>query len=132
MSNINVETKMPQGPQVKESLTPAATPMQRGLAVVYGSDQFHAAKVAAAGGAILGIVEEDAVAGLPVSVVLQGQCVAQIGAAVTPLQKLAVNASAELVPAASGDVIVATALSGNPNAGDFITVLLSDSTGTKA
>jgi hypothetical protein len=130
MSNINVETKYPKGPQVKESLTPAAVPLARGLAVTYGADQFHCAVAATAGEAIIGINEEDAVAGLPVAIIQQGQCVAQIGATVAAGQKLAVNAAGQLVPAVTGNVIVATALSGNPNAGDFITVLVSDSTST--
>ncbi len=127
MANINVEKKYPKGPQVTESLTPAAVPLARGIAVTYGVDEFHCAAVAAAGAAIIGIVEEDAVAGLPVKVIEQGQCVAQIGAAVTPGQLLATNATGQLVPAATTNYIVARAMTGNPNAGDYITVLLTTS-----
>jgi hypothetical protein len=129
MSNINVETKTPKGaPQITESLTPAASAgYKRGLAVVYttGTDGQGCTLVAAAGGAIAGLLEEDVVAGLPAKVVEAGQTVAQIGAAVTAGQELAVNATAQLVPAVSGNVIVAVAQSGNPNAGDYICVLLT-------
>ncbi len=48
-----------------------------------------------------------------------------IGAAVAAGQQLAVNAAAQLVPAVSGNVIVAIAQSGNANAGDYIAVLLT-------
>jgi hypothetical protein len=122
MANINVEVKGPKGPQVKESLLPAALPLGRGLAVVYGADEYHATLATAAGGAILGVAEEDAVSlELPVSVIEEGQTVLQIGAAITPGQDLAINATGQFVPAAAGNRIVARALSGNPNAGDYIT-----------
>ena len=131
MSNINVETKTPQGqPNVTESLTPAASVgYKRGLAVVYtgGTDGQGCTLVAAQGGAILGLLEEDVVAGLPAKVVESGQAVAQIGAAVTAGQQLMVNASGQLIPCTATNTIVAIAQSGNPNAGDFITVLLTPS-----
>lgn len=128
MSNINVETKLPKGPQITESLTPAASAgYTRGLAVAYtaNTDGQGCTLVAAAGGAIAGLLGEDVVAGLPALVVVQGQTVAQIGAAVVAGQDLAVNAAGQLVPAVSTNVIVGRALSGNPNAGDYICVLLS-------
>lgn len=128
MSNINVETKTPKGPQISESLTPAGTTTyKRGLAVIYtsGSDGQGCTLQTTAGGDVVGILEEDVVAGLPAKVITHGQCVAQIGATVTAGQLLEVNASGQLIPSAtSGHSIVARALSGNANAGDFITVLL--------
>lgn len=129
MSNLNVETKTPKGqPQVTESLTPAASAgYTRGLAVVYtaGTDGQGCTLIAAAGGAIVGLLAEDVVAGLPALVIETGVTVGQIGAAVTAGQQLAVNAASQLVPAVSGNVIVAVAQSGNANAGDYIAVLLT-------
>ena len=129
MSNINVETITPKGPQITESLTPASTALTRGLAVIYtaGTDGQGASLQTTAGADVVGIVAEDAIAGLPVLVVSHGPTVAEIGAAVVAGNSLAVNAQGQLVPAASGNVVVAKALSGNPNAGDFITVLVSGS-----
>jgi hypothetical protein len=126
MANINVEVKGPQGPQLKESLIPAlAAGYTRGLAVAYGSDEYHAALASAAGQACIGLIEEDAVsASLPIAIVEFGQAVAQIGAAVTPLQKLTTNAAGQLVPAGPGQPVIAIALSGNANAGDYITVFV--------
>jgi hypothetical protein len=128
MANLNVETKYPKGVQLKETLTPAVTSgYTRGLAVAYtaSTDGQGATLVSAAGGAILGLLEEDAIAGLPVLVVESGQTVAQIGATVVAGEELAVNAAAQLIPAVTGNVIVGVALSGNPNAGDYICVLLT-------
>lgn len=129
MSNINVESKGPKGPQGKESLLPTATAgYTRGLAVVYGADAYHATLAGTAGEQIVGILEEDAVSlQLPVSVIEEGQAVAQIGATVAAGQSLAVNASGQLVPAVSGNTIVAIALEGNPNAGDYICVRVTGS-----
>lgn len=126
MSNINVEVKGPQGPQIKESLLPAAVAgFQRGLAVTYGTDEYHAALATTAGEPCVGLIEEDAVSlQLPISVIEHGQAVAQIGATVTPLQKLTNNAEGQLVPAVTPQHVVAVALSGNPNAGDYITVFV--------
>jgi len=44
MTNINTETKGPKGVQIKESLIPGGSSgFTRGLAVVYGTDVYHAA-----------------------------------------------------------------------------------------
>jgi hypothetical protein len=132
---MNVETKMPKGPQITESLTPAATSgYTRGLAVGYtsGTDGQGATLIASAGVAITGLIAEDAVAGLPLLVVEGGQTVAQIGAAVVAGALLATNASGQLITAVSGNVIVAKALSGNPSAGDYICVRLLGSDATHA
>lgn len=112
MSNIYVESKGPKGIQAKESLLPAATAgYQRGLAVVYGADQYHAALVATAGAPAVGILEEDAISVKnPCAVIEFGQVVAQIGANVTAWQPLAVSAGAQLVPAQPGQNVVAVAL----------------------
>lgn len=126
MSNINVETKGPKGPQVKESLLPTAVSgYMRGLAVVYGADAYHATLAGTAGEQIVGVLEEDAVSVQnPVSVIEFGQTVVQIGATVTAGEQLAVNASGQFVPAATGKTVVAIALEGNPNAGDYICALI--------
>ena len=42
----------------------------------------------------------------------------------TPLQALTNNASGQLIPAGPGQPVLAIALSGNPNPGDYITVLV--------
>src|ERR1700683_4694751 len=107
MANISVEGKGPIGPQVKESLAFAAAPAvpSRGLAVTYGADEYHAALAATAGEACIGLIEEDIVSGLPGSIVEFGQTVAQIGAAVSVQQPLAVNAEAQLVPATPGQSV---------------------------
>jgi hypothetical protein len=63
------------------------------------------------GEAILGILEEDAInLSNPCAVIEFGQVVAQIGANVTAMQALTVNAAGQLVPAASGQAVVAVAL----------------------
>lgn len=127
MANINTETKGPKGPQVKESLIPAAaTGFARGLAVVYGADTNHAALPGAAAASCIGIIEEDAVATTEaISVVEHGQAVAQVGAAVAsaPLA-LTNNAAGQLVPATAGQPVVAISLEAAPNAGDYITVFV--------
>jgi hypothetical protein len=111
MANIYVEAKGPKGVQAKESLLPAAVAgYQRGLAVTYGSDQYHAALVAAATVAV-GILEEDAISTRnPSAVVEFGQTVAQVGANVTALQPLTTNAASQLVPAQPGQPVIAVAL----------------------
>jgi hypothetical protein len=125
MTNINTERKYPKGVQITESLTPTATAnYERGLAVVYGADEFHASLASIAGAAILGLLAEDAVAGLPSLVVLFGQTVGQIGATVAAGEQLTVNAEAQLVPAQPGQVVVAYALDENPNSGDYVTVFV--------
>jgi hypothetical protein len=126
MTNINVELKGPKGPQLSESLIPAAVNgYTRGLAVTYGTDNSHAALVAAPGAIALGLIEEDAISlQLPICVIEFGQTVAQIGAAVAALQFLTPNAAGQLIPAGPGQAVIAVALSGNPNAGDYITVFV--------
>src|ERR1700739_2439205 len=111
MPNIYVEGKGPKGVQAKESLLPTAvTGYERGLAVVYGADAYHATLAGAAAAAI-GILEEDAInAKNPCAVVEFGQTVAQIGANVTAGQQLAVNAAGQLVPAVSTNPVIAIAL----------------------
>lgn len=112
MANIYVEAKGPKGVQAKESLLPAAVSgYQRGLAVTYGSDQYHAALIAVAAAVAVGILEEDAInVNNPCSVIELGQAVAQIGANVTALQPLTTNATGQLVPAQPGQPVVAIAL----------------------
>jgi hypothetical protein len=116
MANIYVEAKGPRGVQAKESLLPAAvTGYSRGLAVTYtGTDAagVNGATLAVTPGMVcVGILEEDAIStSNPNAVVEFGQCIAQIGANVTALNPLAVNASGQLVPAVSGNAVVAVAL----------------------
>jgi myo-inositol-hexaphosphate 3-phosphohydrolase len=111
MANIYVEAKGPKGGQFKESLLPTAVSgYERGLAVVYGADAYHATLAGAAAAAI-GIMEEDALnVANPTAVVEFGQVVAQIGANVAAGQSLAVNAAGQLVPAVATNPIVAVAL----------------------
>jgi hypothetical protein len=112
MSNIYVEGKGPKGPQIKESLAFAVTPAvpSRGLAVTFGSDEYHAALAATAGEQCIGLIEEDVIAGLPAAIIEFGQGVAQIGANVAAGQPLAVNANGLLVPAVAGQSVVAISL----------------------
>jgi hypothetical protein len=112
MANIYVEAKGPIGPQAKESLLPTAVNgYERGLAVTYGADQYHATLIAAAAATAVGILEEDAInVNNPCSVVEFGQAVAQVGANVAALQPLTTNAEGQLVPAQPGQPVVAIAL----------------------
>jgi hypothetical protein len=112
MANIYVEAKGPKGVQAKESLLPAAViGYLRGLAVIYGADAFHCLLASALGQACIGILEEDAInVNNPCSVIEFGQVVAQIGANVAAQQLLTVNAAGQLVPAASGQAVLAVAL----------------------
>lgn len=112
MANIYVEGKGPKGIQAKESLLPTAQAgYNRGLAVVYGADQFHATLVAVAATAAIGILEEDAISVLnPCSVIEFGQAVAQIGANIAANESLTTNAAGQLVPALPGQPVVAVAL----------------------
>jgi len=111
MANIYVEAKGPKGVQAKESLLPAAVSgFMRGLAVVYGSDQYHAALASALGQACVGILAEDAISTLDACAVIEfGQCVAQIGANITAQQLLTVNAAGQLIPAGNGQAVLAVA-----------------------
>ncbi len=112
MANIYVPAKGPKGVQLKESLLPAAVSgYMRGLAVNYGTDMNHAALVTQAATAPLGILEEDAINVLnPCSVIEFGEAVAQIGASVTAQQQLTTDANGRLVPATTGQPVVAIAL----------------------
>lgn len=128
MSNINVETKGPKGPQITESLLPTAvTGYKRGLGVTYGADVYHATLAGAAGEAIVGLIAEDAVSvENPILVIQHGQTVGQIGAAVAANAFLAVNASGQLITAVSTNHVVARALEAGSTAGDYIAVLVLD------
>jgi hypothetical protein len=112
MSNIYVEAKGPKGVQAKESLLPTATSgYERGMAVTYGTDAYHATLIAAAASASIGLLEEDAVSTKnPVPVIEFGQAVGQIGASVTALQPLTTSAAGLLVPAQPGQPVTAIAL----------------------
>jgi hypothetical protein len=133
MSNISVSVKGPKEPQMKESLIPAATTLKRGLAVIYGTDEYLAGLASTLGGAIQGVVEEDAVSTeLPVSVIEFGPAIVQIGAAVSAGDFLSVNAAGQFITAASTYQIVGRALSGNSNAGDFITANIAPCGAVKA
>lgn len=112
MANKYVEGKGPQGPQIKESLTPTAVNgYNRGLCVNFGTTNLLAALVTTAGGSALGILEEDAVSTKnPCSVILFGEAVAQIGASITAGSALATDANGRLVTATPGQQVVAIAL----------------------
>ena len=128
MSNINVENKYPKGPQEKESLLASGVVgYTRGLFVIYGADALHVALPTAAGQKCIGVIEEDqtvasgsAVATVPISLIQRGETVLQIGATVTPGQPLTNNAAGQAIPAGPGQPVLAIALDGNPNAGDYI------------
>ena len=137
MPNINVENKYPKGPQEKESLLAlSVNGYTRGLFVIIGSmnawDEFHCSLPTAAGQPCLGVIEEDqevpasgTVPVLPLSIVERGEAVVQIGATVTPGQALTNNAAGQAIPAGPGQPVLAIALDGNPNAGDFITATIT-------
>jgi hypothetical protein len=112
MANIYTEAKGPQGVQAKESLLPTAvTGYSRGLAVSYGADAYHATLASAAGQLCAGILEEDALnLNNPCSVIEFGQAIAKIGANVSALQALSVNAAGQLIPATPGTAVLAVAL----------------------
>jgi hypothetical protein len=126
MANISTETKGPKGPQIKESLIPAGSSgYTRGLAVTYGSDAYHALLNTVAATACLGLIEEDAIATTEaIAIIEHGQTVAQIGAAVTALQPLTNNAAGQLVPATTGQPVIAVALEGSSTAGDYVAVFV--------
>jgi hypothetical protein len=127
MTNINTQTKGPKGVQIKESLIPGGSSgFTRGLAVIYGTDVYHAAVASVANSACIGIIEEDAVSTTAAIAVIEfGQTVAQVGAPI-PSAPLALtnNASGQLVPAAAGQTLVAIALETTPTAGDYICVFV--------
>ena len=127
MTNINTETKGPKGVQIKESLIPGGSSgFTRGLAVVYGTDVYHAAVASVANSPCIGIIEEDAISTTEaISVIEHGQTVGQVGASI-PSAPLALtnNAAGQLVPASAGQPVVAIALETTPNAGDYICVFV--------
>jgi predicted ribosome-associated RNA-binding protein Tma20 len=125
MTNMAVEKKGPIGdPQTRPYITGVAN-VKRGLAVKKGADDSHVV-IADANAVCIGLVAEDSpllAAGDVVSVVTAGETVAQIGAAVAADQFLKSDANGKLIPvAATGDNAIAQAISGNANAGDWITV----------
>jgi hypothetical protein len=127
MTNISTETKGPLGIQGYESLYPTATAgYKRGLAVVYGADQFHATLVATAAVPILGLIEEDAVnVKEPLRVIEFGQTVAQVGGDFGSMVPLAVNAAGQLVAAQPGQPVVAVSLEPSTGiAGSYVTVFV--------
>jgi hypothetical protein len=137
MANINVENKYPKGPQEKESLLALAViGYTRGLFVIpgnlNGSDANHCSLPTAAGQRCIGVIEEDQTVGqgataptVPLSIIERGETVVQIGAAVTPGQALTNNAAGQAIPAGPGQPVLAIALDGNPNVGDFITATVT-------
>jgi len=131
MPNISTETKGPKGVQIKESLIPAATSgFTRGLAVTYGADCNHAAVATAAATACIGLIEEDAVSTTEAVAIIEfGQSVAVIGASVTAGESLTCNAAGQLVPATSGQPVVAIALEPSSTDGDYIAVFVVGITG---
>lgn len=129
MANIYVEKKgVRKGPLATESLLPTAVAgYQRGLAVIYGADEYHATLVSAANADAVGILEEDAInVNNPVKVIEFGQAVAQVGANIAALQALATNAAGLLVPAQPGQSVVAFAMEPQTyvSPGSFATVFV--------
>jgi len=131
MANINTETKGPKGARETESLLPTAvTGYTRGLFVQYGADENHASLPAGAAQACIGVIDEDAISLVaPITIIERGQVALQIGATVTAGQSLTNNATGQAVPATAGQIVLGMALSGNPNAGDFITATLTPPSG---
>ena len=132
MSNINIENKYPKGVQESESLLALSiTGYTRGLFVISGalnsSDALHVSLPTAAGQLCLGVLEEDQQVPLnataptmPIRIIERGEAVVQIGATITPGQLLTNNAAGQAIPAGPGQPVLAVALDGNPNVGDFI------------
>lgn len=123
-----VATKGPIGsPEIRTYVAGVAN-IKRGLALTLGADENHAV-IAGANAVCIGIAAEDAPSGAvgdAVAAAVAGETIAQIGAAVTAGQFLKSDATGKLVPAAAaGDNIIAQAVSGNPNSGDFICARLA-------
>jgi hypothetical protein len=119
MANIYVEKKISTSDGYKEPLLAASvTGYARGLAVAFtGGNEFGCTLATALGQVCTGIIEEDQVVGAgamsptnPIGVIELGPAVAQIGASIIGGQLLTTNAAGQLVPAASGQSIVAIAL----------------------
>lgn len=119
MSNIYVEKKIPTSGAYKEPLLAASVSgYNRGLAVAFtAGNEFGCTLATVLGQACIGVIEEDQVVGSgataptnPLAVVELGPAVAQIGASVTAGQLLTVNAAGQLIPAASGQAVLAVAL----------------------
>jgi hypothetical protein len=123
---MSVETRGPIGSPQTRAFTAASANMMRGMVAIFGADEFHAALAGAANPVGIGIVEEDSPTlsvGDDVSVVMDGETPAIIGAAVAPGQFLKADATNRLIPAvAAGDNVIAFSLSQNENPGDWVTV----------
>ena len=132
MSNINVENKYPKGDQERERLLALSViGYTRGLFVISGalngSDQYHCSLPTATGQRCLGVIDQDQIVppdastpAVPLLVIERGQTMLQIGAAVTAGQLLTNNAAGRAIPAGCGQPVLAIALDGGSNAGDFI------------
>ncbi len=119
MANIYVEKKIPNRAPFKESLMAASVNgYQRGLAVAFtAGNEFGCTLATALGQVCAGVIEEDQVVGSgatsptnAIGVIEFGPAVAQIGASVTAGQQLTTNAAGLLIPAASGQSVVAVAM----------------------
>ena len=102
-----------------------AAAMGKGLGVVRGADDNHVV-IAGANVAVLGFVDEANInAGDAIGIIEAGEFYAPIGAGVTGGQYLITNGSGQLIPtSASGDNIVAMALTSGVNPGDYIVALV--------
>jgi hypothetical protein len=113
MANIYVPAKGPKGVQGKESLLPmAVSGYTRGRAVSYDDAAgLYALLATTPGQTCVGVLEEDAIStSNPCAVIELGQAVACIGANVSALQALTNDASGRLVPATTGQAVLAVAL----------------------
>jgi hypothetical protein len=122
---MSVEKCGPIGSPESRTYIAGVANIKRGLALVLGADDVHAV-IAGANGVCLGIATEDAPTlsiGDAVDVAVSGETVAQIGAAVAVGNFLKAAANGLLIPvAATGDNVIAQAISSNPASGDWVTV----------